>query len=118
MPKVQIFKRPDGKLSIRYPDFSKKNLGETDEEFIERTSAKPRTYPELQGAEEFILDSSELPAVRKDRGKWRLNAGGKVFVDNSIQSPDEHRNVLINSVKAKLKGLGFTDEEADAFNDR
>jgi len=121
MAKVQVFKRLDGGISVREPGFDEKNPGESDEEFIERTSVKPRAYTHLIGAEEFIMEKEDLPETdtpegKGNRNKWRINPAGKVFVDHTVELPSEVKRGKLNAAKAKLiAGLPLTEEEAVAL---
>lgn len=115
MAKVKVWKRKDGGVSITHFDLSKKNDGEADEEFIERKSVRLRLQTLLEGSEEIIMDSSDLPKRDKDRDKWRLSSNKKkVEVDKSIVLPVEVLAAKKASIKGKLKaGQPLTDDEAD-----
>ena len=125
MAKVQVFQRTDGGISIRRPGYQHKNPGETDEQFIERTSVKPRTYPNLQGAKEFIMEESDLPPAvtvgdKKNRNKWRLSPNKKrVIVDPTIELPEEADQKKRNSIRGKLTaGQPLSADEADFLTKR
>lgn len=114
MSKVKVWKRTDGGVSVTHFDLTKKDAGETDEAFIERKSVKLRLQSNLQGAVESVVDSSELPVRDENRNKWRVNAQGKVFVDQTIELPREARTRKLNSAKAKfISGQALSPEEAD-----
>lgn len=116
MAKVKVWNRLDGGVSITHFDFSKKDPGETDDEFIERKSVRLRLDESLQGATETIQDDSELPARDDNRNKWRVNPSGKIFIDSKIELPKEALLRKKNSAKAKLiSGQPLSSEEVDAI---
>jgi hypothetical protein len=114
MAKVKVWKRPDGSVAVTHFNFNMKREDETDEQFMKRVTDKLKhEHPEFVGYEEHEKESSDLPD-RAQRSKWRMQANGKLEVDNSIELPEEARARILASAKAKLKaGQPLTEEEAN-----
>lgn len=112
MAKIKVWERVDGGISISGPyDCSKKNAGETDEQYVDRISSKLRDLPHLKGAQEHIIDDDKIPKERTNRNEWGYK-NGKVEVDQTkLQAKlDKEAEKLAkkNSIKQKL---GLTDDE-------
>lgn len=114
MAKCKVWKRTDGQVSVTNIDFRLKKDNETEDAFIERVSQKLRLRPFYQGAQEFVMDTTDLPKKDKNRRKWRINPQGKVTVDPSIELPEEARRKKLQAIRVKLKtGQALDEEEAN-----
>ena len=116
--KVKVFKRLDGGVTIKHLDIKYQLLGESETDFHERMVRNLRFAPHIIGAEEILMDETDLPVYdSKTRNKWRLHQNkGSVIVDNSVILPEEVRQGFLVSAKAKLKnGAPLTDDEIDAM---
>lgn len=112
MDKVKVWKKTDGSISVTRFAFKEKFVGESESEFIERASAKLRRITSYAGAEEFIMDETDLPIRDKNRPKWRMNPANKVIVDHSVVLPEQVLEAKKNVIRGKLKtGTPLTDEE-------
>lgn len=98
----------------RRPDVSMVPL-ETEDEFIAREFDRIQAVkPHLQGRPVRDKLVTELPADISNRKKWRLKQNGDIFVNNTVELPEEVQNAKKKAIRAKLKsGQALTDEEAD-----
>lgn len=111
MAKVKVFKRKDGKVSIIKFNFSMKNDGESDEDFIERVTAVHRQRQLYSGAEEYVLDESDIPSDRATRDGWNLK-NGKIEVDLVKVAEKEAIDKAKSDRLTELKGKGnFSSQE-------
>ena len=97
MAKVIAWSRVDGCISITVP-FEKKNVGETEVEWLDRVSAKVSSA--LPGLTKLgYFDESELPPTKTYFNQWRF-VSGRIVEDANLMKAEKWK-----AAKKKRNGL-------------
>lgn len=117
MSKVAVVEGVGGEISITRFALEDMVSHRITDEATFRNWYMNRVFPNISF---IIIDEADIPKRpdgqwdKSKRNKWRLNAQGKVFADNSIELPTEARARKLNSARAKLiSGQPLSVEEAD-----
>lgn len=94
---VRVFQRPDGRVSVLWPNSRNRRQGETDIAQLDRITA---ANPDVAGLPYLDLDPAQLPArtapcagcggQHPTRDQWTISAG-RVVVDATRPNPHRDR---------------------------
>lgn len=99
---VLVCERPDGTLAIVYP--------------VDPPNQTPKIPGELQNFICVPKVHTDLPPNRARREAWRWKADGTIWDDPAVTTTTELNQAKRTAARAKLKGLGLTDEDLAALN--
>ena len=80
---------------------------ETEDEFIERADSQ---YPLAKAVSSRLAKISDLPNLA-DCDKFRLDANGKIFVDDTVITEKERYRLRRLAIIQKYRDLGFTIDQ-------
>ncbi len=87
MGKVRIWYRPDGKVSVSYPDVRPEKKPDSmtiDEWALEQFRNVAIKSPRFQNFPFDDVDGSSIPVNDGDRDRWRGSKGQGVSIDNTV----------------------------------
>jgi len=121
---IKVWVRPDG-TNIRMFFIKRAMLpNETEQDFIDRMVTKTKLkHPEMNGFQEFTFTRQDIKNAignqKNAKEKVRINPGGNLFVDNSVQSGKEKGKIKRSAAKADLASAGISaDTIKEIFNER
>src|SRR3990167_7750108 len=97
LDRAEVWERQDGGVSITYFDTRDMLPGESEDDFIERMSAKHKPI----GATRTLVQKSDIPIDRSQRNEWSFK-NGKVEVDPA--------KVAVKQAKEAQKQAVFTKD--------
>ena len=102
--KVMIVVNEDESISIAYPQYSQKDVNESEDEFLFRSFHKMRENNiAFHDRPYYFIDHTELPG-REKRYAWRWDEKGKrVYVNESIKYVPTEMEELIAGMKELLR---------------
>lgn len=101
---VRVYRLPNGDVAIVHPSSSMRNAGETDKQLLDKVCAK---LPEQKAGYTYRdIERSELPD-KIHRHKWRLEANGKIKIDNSVLSADEKIDIIQSQIDDEMSKPNF-----------
>lgn len=113
LDKAIAWKRADGGISVTYIDDRDRIDGETDQQLIDRMSAKIGASDYLQGAVQSVINKSDVTATKEHRDCWDIK-NGKIEVDavkkQAKETDKAQKEAQRQSILSKLK---ISEEELD-----
>ena len=101
MGNCRVTYKPDGQVSITIPLLKAKKKGESEQAFLDRAYAKAVIENKFEGFDFDDMDTTDLPDYKK-REKWRGNKATGVYIDESIITPAERRQVLVDDLNTEF----------------
>jgi hypothetical protein len=124
MATVAIYARPDGTAGIIYPSpGAVAASGLTNQQFFLREARKSENDPAFTPARFAVVDSSTLPASRRFRAHWRLDAqnavtylltGARQQLRDELAPEYKARLAAANEELERLADIGATAAQVQA----
>jgi hypothetical protein len=100
--KCRVVYLPSGEVNVIHPAPKSKREKETEEAWLSRVFAKCMKESNLEGCDYKDIDDFELPD-RAKRNKWRGNKAQGLYIDETVVTEDEKRQVIENDLDSELE---------------